>query len=264
MSFEQPLYILYSSGTTGVPKGVRQTHRNVVAQVEAVIARAQSAIGTPYVWGGGDANGPTTGVDGGSVDIIGQGSVPSEGMKRGSVVNLERATHAIRQSVQAAERVGATVRWLRLDPATGELDLASLDVIGERTRLVALTAASNLLGTRPPVATVAARAHEVGARAVAVVGEPVGPLGGGPDAHLVEPPCEVRAGADVRADGDDASCDVGGFTCQVEQCAPERTLGVRHCRRGASDVGRHLRRCDGPGFVPAQPLGGAPAEPSRR
>ncbi|WP_221088437.1 cell division protein FtsA [Deinococcus aquaedulcis] len=43
--------------------------------------------------------------DGGSVDIIGEGTVPSEGMKRGSVVNLERATHAIKQSVQAAERV---------------------------------------------------------------------------------------------------------------------------------------------------------------
>lgn len=42
---------------------------------------------------------------GGNVDIIGEGSVPSEGMKRGSVVNLERATHAIKQSVQAAERV---------------------------------------------------------------------------------------------------------------------------------------------------------------
>ncbi|WP_034385100.1 cell division protein FtsA [Deinococcus sp. YIM 77859] len=41
----------------------------------------------------------------GTVDIIGEGSVPSEGMKRGAVVNLERATHAIRQSVQNAERV---------------------------------------------------------------------------------------------------------------------------------------------------------------
>lgn len=37
------------------------------SQIEAVIARAQSMIGTPYVWGGGDANGPTTGVDGGTV-----------------------------------------------------------------------------------------------------------------------------------------------------------------------------------------------------
>ena len=69
----------------------------------------------------------------------------------------------VRPWVQAAARAGVTVRWLRLDPATGELDLSSLDEIGERTRLVALTAASNLLGTRPPVATVARRAHEVGA-----------------------------------------------------------------------------------------------------
>lgn len=37
------------------------------SQIEAVIARAQSMIGTPYVWGGGDANGPTAGVDGGTV-----------------------------------------------------------------------------------------------------------------------------------------------------------------------------------------------------
>ncbi len=70
----------------------------------------------------------------------------------------------VRPWVQAAERAGATVRWLRLDPQTAELDLSDLDeVVNERTRLVALTAASNLLGTRPPVATVARRAHEVGA-----------------------------------------------------------------------------------------------------
>ena len=41
----------------------------------------------------------------GTVDIIGSGTVNSEGMKRGSVVNLERATQAIKQSVQTAERV---------------------------------------------------------------------------------------------------------------------------------------------------------------
>lgn len=34
------------------------------SRVEAVIARAQSMVGTPYVWGGGDANGPTSGVNG--------------------------------------------------------------------------------------------------------------------------------------------------------------------------------------------------------
>lgn len=41
----------------------------------------------------------------GAVHIIGEGTVPSEGMKRGAVVNLERTTHAIKQSVAAAERV---------------------------------------------------------------------------------------------------------------------------------------------------------------
>lgn len=70
----------------------------------------------------------------------------------------------VRPWVQAAERVGATLRWLRLDPATAELDLADLDeVINERTRLVAVTAASNLLGSKPQLARISARAHDVGA-----------------------------------------------------------------------------------------------------
>jgi len=70
----------------------------------------------------------------------------------------------VRPWVQAAERVGATVRWLRLDPATADLDLETLaDVVGERCRLVAVTGASNLLGTRPQVRRIADRAHNVGA-----------------------------------------------------------------------------------------------------
>jgi cysteine desulfurase family protein (TIGR01976 family) len=70
----------------------------------------------------------------------------------------------VRPWVQAAEARGATVRWLPLDPATAELDLSHLEeIVNERTRLVAVTAASNLLGTIPPVARIAARAHAVGA-----------------------------------------------------------------------------------------------------
>ena len=70
----------------------------------------------------------------------------------------------VRPWVRAAETAGATVRWLRLDPATADLDLGDLDdVVGERTRLVAVTGASNLLGTKPQVARIARRAHEVGA-----------------------------------------------------------------------------------------------------
>lgn len=70
----------------------------------------------------------------------------------------------VRPWVQAAVAVGATVRWLRIDPATAELALDNLDeVITERTRLVAVTGASNLLGTTPDLARIAERAHAVGA-----------------------------------------------------------------------------------------------------
>lgn len=40
--------------------------------IEGVIARAESQIGTPYAWGGGDASGPTQGTrDGGIADTYG-------------------------------------------------------------------------------------------------------------------------------------------------------------------------------------------------
>jgi cysteine desulfurase family protein (TIGR01976 family) len=70
----------------------------------------------------------------------------------------------VRPWVQAAEHRGIEVRWLELDPATGELDLGPLvTTVDARTRLVAVTGASNLLGTIPPLRTIADRAHAVGA-----------------------------------------------------------------------------------------------------
>ena len=70
----------------------------------------------------------------------------------------------VRPWLQAASAAGATVHWIEIDPATGDLDPASVDAaVTDRTRLVALTAASNLLGTIPDVRAVADRAHAVGA-----------------------------------------------------------------------------------------------------
>ena len=70
----------------------------------------------------------------------------------------------IRPWIQAAGRVGAIVRWAEADLATGELPAAQYaDLVGPRTRLVAVTAASNAIGTRPDVAAIAASAHAVGA-----------------------------------------------------------------------------------------------------
>jgi cysteine desulfurase family protein (TIGR01976 family) len=82
----------------------------------------------------------------------------------GDEVVVSRLDHDsnIRPWVIAAESVGATVRWLDFDPATAEVaDIET--VLTTQTRLVALTAASNLFGTRPDVPSVAAAAHEVGA-----------------------------------------------------------------------------------------------------
>jgi len=61
------------------------------------------------------------------------------------------------------ERKGATLRWLGLTE-DGRLDLSNIDeLITERTKVVALTWVSNMLGTINPVAEIAARAHQVGA-----------------------------------------------------------------------------------------------------
>ena len=70
----------------------------------------------------------------------------------------------IRPWIQAAGRVGALVRWAEVDLATGELPAEQYaELVGPRTRLVAVTAASNAIGTRPDVAAIAGYAHAVGA-----------------------------------------------------------------------------------------------------
>ncbi|WP_394553992.1 cysteine desulfurase-like protein [Agromyces sp. MMS24-JH15] len=86
----------------------------------------------------------------------------------GDEVVVTRLDHDsnVRPWVQAAERAGATVRWADFDPETGELPVAAVEaVLSDRTRLVAVTAASNLIGTMPAVAAIADSAHAVGALA---------------------------------------------------------------------------------------------------
>lgn len=61
------------------------------------------------------------------------------------------------------ERTGATLRWIGVTDA-GELDLAAIDeLVTPRTKVVALTWVSNMLGTVNPIAEVARKAHEAGA-----------------------------------------------------------------------------------------------------
>ena len=133
----------------------------------------------------------------------------AKGWGPGDEVVVTRLDHDanIRPWVQVAEAVGATVRWVDFDPATGEMSAdAVAAVLSERTRLVATTGASNLIGTRTPVCRVADLAHEVGAL------------------HWVD---GVHATAH-------ASVDLAALHADVWTCSPYKFMGP-HCGVLAAD-----------------------------
>jgi cysteine desulfurase/selenocysteine lyase len=66
---------------------------------------------------------------------------------------------------QLAARTGATLKWFKVLP-DGRLDV-DLSLITERTKIVAVTAQSNVTGVMPPVAEITRRAHEAGALVLA-------------------------------------------------------------------------------------------------
>jgi cysteine desulfurase family protein (TIGR01976 family) len=84
----------------------------------------------------------------------------------GDEVVVTRLDHDanVRPWVQAAAAAGATVRWADVQLPEGDLPAAAFArLISERTRLVAVTAASNLIGTRPDVSAITALARSAGA-----------------------------------------------------------------------------------------------------
>ncbi len=89
----------------------------------------------------------------------------------------------------AAQRFGAELRVLRFDDS-GALRYDMLpDLIDDRTRVVAVTQASNVLGTRPDLDKVIAAAHAVGA--IAVVDGCQGVVHGGVDVAALD--CDFYA-----------------------------------------------------------------------
>ncbi|MEU5288321.1 cysteine desulfurase-like protein [Streptomyces sp. NPDC020755] len=90
----------------------------------------------------------------------------SRAWRPGDEVVVSRLDHDanIRPWVHAAEQAGAVVRWADFDPSTGELapEAVGAQITG-RTRLVAVTGASNLIGTRPDIPAIAELVHRAGA-----------------------------------------------------------------------------------------------------
>ena len=86
--------------------------------------------------------------------------------KAGDEIVVSRLDHDsnIRPWIQAAEAVGATVRWAEFDVATSELTVASVEaVLSNKTKLVAVTGAGNTIGTRPDLKAIGEAVHKVGA-----------------------------------------------------------------------------------------------------
>ncbi|WP_163511863.1 cysteine desulfurase-like protein [Fodinicola acaciae] len=84
----------------------------------------------------------------------------------GDEIVVSRLDHDanVRPWVQAASAAGATLVWVAPDPESTELSVKTLtSSLTSRTRLVAVTGASNLVGTRPDLPAIAAAVHDAGA-----------------------------------------------------------------------------------------------------
>jgi len=128
----------------------------------AIVAEARQAVADLT---GGVADGVVFGPSATAL-TYGIAAALSKSWGPGDEVVVSRLDHDsnIRPWAQAAERAGATLRWAEVDPASGALPAAQYaGLIGERTRLVAVTAASNVLGIRPDVPAISALAHAAGA-----------------------------------------------------------------------------------------------------
>lgn len=86
-------------------------------------------------------------------------------LRSGDEVVVTQQDHEANQGVwRRLASDGIVIREWRVDPESGALALAGLDaVLGERTRVVAFTHCSNILGQINPVAEIAARVRAAGA-----------------------------------------------------------------------------------------------------
>jgi cysteine desulfurase family protein (TIGR01976 family) len=132
------------------------------ARAEGVVAGARAAIADLT---NGVPAGVVLGASATALTYVLAGAL-ARTWRPGDEIVVSRLDHDanIRPWLQMAERRGVTVRWAEVDIETGELPVWQYDeLLTSRTRLVAVTAASSAIGTRPDVAAIADRARAVGA-----------------------------------------------------------------------------------------------------
>jgi len=147
----------YRTGIGNVGGAFPASHR-----ADAIVAECRRAVADLV---GGDPAGVVLGANMTTLTYR-LASAIAAGWAPGDEIVVSRLDHDanVRPWIQAAARAGATVRWAEVDLPSGALPAEQYkELVSERTRLVAVTAASNVLGTRPDVARIAAVAHSAGA-----------------------------------------------------------------------------------------------------
>nr|WP_040284529.1 cysteine desulfurase [Tessaracoccus massiliensis] len=179
---EYPLVYLDSANTSQKPRQVVDAVAQHYLQHNANVARAMHLLG-------GEATAAFEYARGKVADFIGAARPEEVIYTKNASEALNLAAHALGAGLKAGddvvismmehhsnivpwqmlcERTGATLRWFDITDE-GRLDLESAEreqLINERTKIVSLTAVSNVLGTENPVREIAGQAHAVGARMV--------------------------------------------------------------------------------------------------
>ena len=149
----------YRSENANVHRGIYDLSRRATDRFEAARLTVAEFLNAPdpteVVWTRGTTE---------SINLVAQ-TWGLENIGEGDEIVLTRLEHHsnIVPWQLLAERVGAAIRWVDVDD-DGRLRLDQLDeLLGERTKLVALNHVSNALGTINPVTEVVERAKAVGA-----------------------------------------------------------------------------------------------------
>src|SRR5674476_1322266 len=146
----------------------------------------------------------------------------------------------VRPWAQAAASAGVTVRWARVDPLTSDLPADQYaELVTSRTRLVAVAAASNLIGTMTDVAAIRATTHALGALVYVDAVAAGRRLHGHLRVQVVRPPRRSRCC--LRCPTRDAS------PRQARAIDERGARTVRAWHRGSGQHGGHNGGCGSPG-----------------
>lgn len=151
----------YTENSSNIHRGVYELSESATAEYDRAREAIASFIGAEHVHEVIFTRGTTE-----SINLVGY-SFGRERLSPGDEIVTSELEHHSNLVVwqQVAKATGATLRFLPLhDDSSGIVEDQIDAVVGERTRLVALTGMSNVTGYKPPLKRIIERAHAVGAK----------------------------------------------------------------------------------------------------